>query len=281
MNMRLRYFVVKREPTTYCGLNLVDTPDVDIFAEPVPPALPAPPTPPGRIAAFLQVLVCSGQVVTQTAIYAVLILLGMKAPDGDMLPLPFFVALSLIDAAVVAFMIFVFLRASGESFRQVFFGGREIKKELTLGVILIPVVLVGMGIIMGTIKVAFPGLHNVKVSPFDAFTDTPFHAALFVFVVIVAGGIREELARAFMLHRFEQRLGGIWVGQILFTLLFGFAHLIQGWDAALAIGSLGFFWGVLYIRRRSAAAAMVSHAGFDAIQVIVQLLAKTLGIPVR
>jgi hypothetical protein len=29
--MRPLYIVVKREPTTYCGLGLLDTPDIDNF----------------------------------------------------------------------------------------------------------------------------------------------------------------------------------------------------------------------------------------------------------
>jgi membrane protease YdiL (CAAX protease family) len=278
MNMRLRYFVVKREPTTYCGLNLVDTPDVDISAEPVPPA---PPTPPGRVASAIQVFACAGTVVTQTPIFGLLVLFGMKAPVGDAISLPFFAALSLIDTVVVTFMIFVFLRASGESVRQVFLGGHAVKNEILFGLILIPVVLIGIGILAGGLRAAFPGLHNVKVSPFDAFTDTPMHAALFIFVVVVAGGFREELARGFLLHRFDQRLGGIWVGQAIYTVVFGALHVIQGWDAALTVGALGFFWGWLYIKRRSVGASMVNHAGFDALQVLGQLLIKTLGIPVR
>lgn len=273
--MRLRYFVVKREPTTYCGLNLVDTPDVDISV------LPAPQPTPGRFASAIQVLVCCGQLPTQTPIFGLLMLFGMKAPIGDAISLPFFAAMTLLDTVVVGFMIFVFLRASGESVRKVFFGGGVLSKEIVTGLVLIPVVLIGTGILMGIVRAAFPDLHNVKVSPFDSFFDTKAHAALFVFVVIVAGGIREELARGFLLHRFQQNLGGIWVGQAIYTIVFGAAHYTQGWDAVITIGALGFFWGWLYIRRRNVAAAMVSHAGFDAIQVIGQLLVKTLGLPVR
>ncbi len=275
MNMRPRYFVVKREPTTYCGLNLVDTPDVDI------PAAPVPPAPPSRFASAIQVIVCCGQLPTQTPIVGLLILFRMRMYSGDQVALPFFAALTLIDTVVVTFMMFTFLSASRESIRQVFFGGGALKKELKLGLLLVPVVLIGTGIIMGLVRLSFPGLHNVKISPFDNYVDTGWHAAVFLFVVIVAGGIREELQRGFLLHRFSQKLGGIWVGQILFTIFFGLAHVTQGWDAALTIGSLGFFWGWLYIRRRSVAAAMVSHAGFDALQVLGQLLVKTLGLPVR
>jgi membrane protease YdiL (CAAX protease family) len=49
---------------------------------------------------------------------------------------------------------------------------------------------------------------------------------------------------------------------------FGGGHLIQGKDAALATGLLGAFWGVVYLRRRSAVAPMVSHAGFNLLQIV-------------
>jgi membrane protease YdiL (CAAX protease family) len=277
MNMRLRYFVVKREPTTYCGLNLVDTPDVDIFAAPV---LPVPPPLPSRFASAIQVLLCCGQYGTQALIFGVLMLFGLKIGADGQPPLTFFAALTLADTALVTFMMYVFLKSSGESFRQVFFGGQRLKQEIKLGLALIPVVLIGAGIMIQAIRFVLPGLHNVKISPFDEYFSTPLRGTVFLIVVIIAGGVREELQRGFLLHRFDQRLGGIWVGQIIFTLFFGFMHAMQGWDAAILTGSLGFLWGYLYIKRRSVAAAMISHAGFNGLQVLGQILIKVMGIPV-
>ena len=43
---------------------------------------------------------------------------------------------------------------------------------------------------------------------------------------------------------------------------------------ALATGLLGAFWGAIYLRRRSAIAPMVSHAGFDLLQILQFLLAR-------
>jgi membrane protease YdiL (CAAX protease family) len=91
--------------------------------------------------------------------------------------------------------------------------------------------------------------------------------------VIVAGGIREEIQRAFLLHRFEQWLGGGGVGVLVTSVAFGAGHLIQGVDAAIATGLLGAFWGVVYLRRRSIVAPMISHAGFDLLQIAFQFLA--------
>ncbi len=68
-------------------------------------------------------------------------------------------------------------------------------------------------------------------------------AAIFLVVVVLAGGVREELQRAFILHRFDQRLGGARVGLVLFTIAFGAFHLDQGYDVALAICCPGLVLG--------------------------------------
>ena len=91
---------------------------------------------------------------------------------------------------------------------------------------------------------------------------------IFAFVVMVAGGVREEIQRGFVLRRFEQYLGGGVTGLIVFSALFGLGHLEQGRDVALATAVLGAFWGAIFLRRRSIAGPMVGHAGFNLAQVI-------------
>jgi hypothetical protein len=64
------------------------------------------------------------------------------------------------------------------------------------------------------------------------------------------------------------------VGVICTSVAFGAGHLLQGADAALATGLLGAFWGVVYLWRRSCVAPMVSHAGFDLIQILQFLVVR-------
>ena len=92
--------------------------------------------------------------------------------------------------------------------------------------------------------------------------------------VVVAGGIREEMQRAFVLHRFRVWLGGTTVGIVVSSVAFGAGHLLQGDDAALATGLLGVFWGLLYVRRRSVVAPVVSHAGFNLLEVVQYVLGR-------
>src|SRR5207237_6689351 len=95
-----------------------------------------------------------------------------------------------------------------------------------------------------------PQLHTVERNPLQDLIQTPRDIALFTVVVVVAGGLREEVQRAFLLRRFERWLGGSRVGIVVVSVGFGAGHLLQGADAAIATGILGAFWAVVYLRRR-------------------------------
>jgi membrane protease YdiL (CAAX protease family) len=113
-----------------------------------------------------------------------------------------------------------------------------------------------------------PQLHNVPRNPLEDMLQNRGDAVMFGVVAMIAGGVREEIQRGFILHRFSQYLGGGWVGVMLYSVLFGLGHLDQGWDAAIAVATLGAIWGTIYLTRRSIIAPMVSHAGFNLTQLI-------------
>jgi membrane protease YdiL (CAAX protease family) len=195
--------------------------------------------------------------------------------DPAKISLEFFAMSSLLDTALIAILIRIFLALSGEPSRDVFLGRRPVSGEVLRGFALIPLLWIGVIAVVATISTVFPSLHNVAKNPLENYMDSPLKACVFIMVVILAGGVREELQRAFILHRFDQRLGGARVGLAVFSLLFSLYHLEQGFDVAIAVGLLGVVWGLLYIRRRSVLTSMVSHAGFDVVQVLQQLLVKT------
>jgi membrane protease YdiL (CAAX protease family) len=195
----------------------------------------------------------------------------------DFLSLELMAITMLLDTALIALLIRVFLELSGEDSRTVFLGRRPSWPEFLRGLAFVPVVFVALQIIIAIIRLVLPQLQNVPVSPMERFMETPLEAAVFVVVVVLGGGVREELQRAFILHRFEQALGGIRVGLVVFSLLFAVLHFEQGWDVALAIGILGVFWGVMYIKRRSAVFGMTNHAGFNALQVVIGAFARSFG----
>jgi membrane protease YdiL (CAAX protease family) len=220
----------------------------------------------------LEVLLCS-DVLTQYAIGGTLAALGYRAQTSTgKLSVNYVVALSLGDAVLLVGLILLLLRAHGERPREVLFGRRSPVGESFLGLLLIPVTLAIAAAAILTVRRFAPSLHNVPSNPLQGLLTSPRDAWLFALVVLVAGGVREEIQRAFLLHRFEVWLGGAPIGLLVTSVAFGLGHFgLQGMDAGIATGLLGLFWGTVYVRRRSNVAPMVSHAGFDLLQVVPYL----------
>jgi membrane protease YdiL (CAAX protease family) len=137
-----------------------------------------------------------------------------------------------------------------------------------LGVPLIIGALVIAVVSVVAIRLSVPALHNLPANPLEDLLRRPRDAWMFAVVVVIAGGIREEIQRAFILHRFDVWLGGPVVGLIVTSVAFGGGHILQGRDVAVATGILGLYWGIIYLRRRSCVAPIVSHAGFDLLEVL-------------
>lgn len=221
-----------------------------------------------RAAAALEVILCSG-FPTQILIITVLTLSGMKVrlDDGKLSP-PFIFTLTLLDTLLLVGLVVFFIRAHGESVREQLFGRVRQWREILFGLALIPASFFVVIVVLLVVQLVVPGLRNVPRNPLQDLAANRMDAVIFVFVVMIAGGVREEIQRGFVLRRFEQYLGGGVVGLVVFSALFGLGHLEQGRDVALATALLGAFWGVIFLRRRSITGPMVGHAGFNLAQVV-------------
>jgi membrane protease YdiL (CAAX protease family) len=188
---------------------------------------------------------------------------------GPALSLPAVVVLTLADTVVLVAIMVALTRAHGESVGTLWFGSRKPWPEVVLGVLLIPTVFLLVGVLMTLLLRLAPVLHNVANNPLEELGNGgPQEAVLLGVVALIGGGVREELQRAFLLQRFERHLGGVVVGVVVLSTAFGLGHLLQGRDAAITTGILGAFWAIVYVRRRSTIAPMVSHAGFNGIEVL-------------
>ena len=248
-----------------------------MLPDPSPPLDQRSPTPRVpiqlRVIALLEVLICS-DFLTQFALGGTLSVFGFPAYIQGRLSVAYVVGLSLADAVLLIGLILLLLYAHGERPRDVLLGPRPVIGEAAVG---LPLILFALGIALAVllgVRYFAPSLHTVEQNPLQELLRSPRDAALFGLVVIVAGGVREEIQRAFLLHRFEQWLGGAGTGVVVTSIAFGLGHLVQGVDAALATGLLGAFWGVVYLRRRSCVAPVVSHAGFDLVQILQFLAAR-------
>jgi membrane protease YdiL (CAAX protease family) len=206
-------------------------------------------SPAERLGAVAEVVLCSG-FPTQLFLVTVMTAAGMqfKTPDGRWSPI-FVSVLSLLDTALVIGLVVLFLGSHRERPRDVLLGPRDPWREAAVGLGLLPIVFLLAVLILAVLYLAAPQLHNVARNPLEDMLQNRRDAVMFGTVAIIAGGVREEIQRGFILHRFQQYLGGSVVGIVVYSVAFGLGHIDQGWDAAIAVASLGAIWGTIYAIR--------------------------------
>lgn len=217
---------------------------------------------------WVEIVLCSGY-PTQFLIAQVLLAGGVRAtrPDGS-LSSTFVFALSLVDTVILLSLIAFLLRRRGERPRQVLFGNLPPARDAGAGVLSLPLVLFVVIALTIAIRRLAPALHNVPDNPLEGLLASGASLWLFMTVVIVAGGVREELQRAFLLHRFRADLERPWLGLAVTSVAFGMGHTLQGLDAAVMTGVLGAIWGAMFLMRGGALAAMVSHSLFNSTELL-------------
>lgn len=229
-----------------------------------------------RVGALLEIVICSG---FPSQILLILVMRGfgmqLQTAEGRLSP-PFVFTLSLVDAVLVIGLVVLFLRAHHESVRGVLFGEGSLLREAFIGIALLPFVFMLVLMVLVLVLRFAPQLHNVPRNPLEDMLTNRSDALIFAAVVMIAGGVREEVQRGFIVHRFAGYLGGAGWGIAIYSVFFGLGHAEQGIDAMIATALLGVLWGLLYLARRSIVASMVSHAGFN----LAQLL-KYLALAVR
>jgi membrane protease YdiL (CAAX protease family) len=253
----------------------IDPPPADVLHQAVEFRPPLPLA--GRLLALIEVLVCSGYPTQLFLVIAFNAFGFLPTTENGALSAAYVAALSLIDSTILIGLMVFFLRSHGESPRHVFLNGRPPLQESLIGLPLTFAALILGALVLLAVQRFAPSLHNVPHNPLEDVIQRPGDVWLFALVVIVAGGVREELQRAFVLHRFRVWLGGARLGLLLGSVAFGAGHLVQGADAAIATGVLGLFWGLVYLGRRSVVAPMVSHSGFDLLQIGQYLLGHGVG----
>lgn len=245
--------------------------DADVSAAPATPS-PADAartaTPYARVTSLVEVVLCSG-FPTQLLVTACLAASGLRPLEGDgTLSLRFIGWLSVIDTVLLVGLVFLFLRGRGERPAEVLLGRRAVSREVRLGVLMLPLAFGLVALAALIIEWLAPSLRDPDGNPLAALLRNRANIAVFAAIAVLAGGLREEVQRAFVLHRFDQHLGGAALGLGLFSLAFGVGHVMQGWDAAILTALLGAFWGVLYLWRRSVVAPAVCHAAFNLVEVL-------------
>jgi membrane protease YdiL (CAAX protease family) len=121
-----------------------------------------------------------------------------------------------------------------------------------------------------------------------ALADPAYAIICITWLSFVVAGLREELWRAAVIRGVSSLApngnptrGMEWVGVLLSSVLFGFAHVTQGWLGVLLTGLLGFGLGMIQIIRRSLPEAVLAHGFFDASTFLLIFLLQQKNLLLR
>ena len=217
-----------------------------------------------RIQALLEVLLVSGLV---SSLFAAIPFSIGKRPDALLQNARMVAGFILVEAVITLLFLFVLLRAHRETLADFGLSSRRWASHTMVGLAVIPGLFATNIVIAEIFRRYFPAYY-IDRNPLIDLIKTPSDLALFLFSALLAGGIKEELQRAFILTRFRQHLGGAWLGLALWSVAFAAGHYLQGAQGVVVAGILGAIFGVLYLARNSIVAPIVSHAAYDAIVLV-------------
>lgn len=168
----------------------------------------------------------------------------------------------LLESGITLVLLVVVLRAHRETIRDLGWRFRQWRFDVVLGLGVVPVLF----LLNMAVGVAFRALlpkYYMERNPLTEIIHTPQELVLFLLSAFIAGGIKEELQRAFIITRFRQYLGGAWLGLLIWSLAFGAGHYAQGLQGVLAATLFGFLFGLVYLARGSLVAPILAHSVYD------------------
>ncbi len=168
----------------------------------------------------------------------------------------------LTETAITLILLALILKANRQTLRSLGLRWEEWKRDALVGVAIVPLLFLVNVLATGMIRLFMPA-YVLKSNPLMDLIQTPWQLGLFVFSALIAGGIKEELQRAFVLTRFHEHLGGAKLGLVLWSFAFGAGHYVQGLEGIIIAGVLGFIFGAVYLLRGSILAPMVAHGIYN------------------
>lgn len=168
-----------------------------------------------------------------------------------------------IRTVVVVGLVWLLLRSSGESFRDLGFATGPIGRFVLRSSLLALGLFVVTNFVLNTVFAALVG--RGESPPIAELFRDPHDAPLWIYCAVVGGGFAEELTRAFVVTRFEKVLGrpGLIFAVVVHSIVFGLGHLYQGNASAMSSAFTGLFLALIFLHRRRVIDAMAVHALFD------------------
>ncbi|MEO0249837.1 MAG: type II CAAX endopeptidase family protein [candidate division WOR-3 bacterium] len=219
-----------------------------------------------RFQAFIEILLVSGLVSGIAASYPLSFVYEKDA--AALLEDAIFMSIYLFLEAGITFMLLAaVLKLRRETVRGLGLQWNRWKCQSISGLAIVPFLFIINFLITFIFKIYLPQYY-IERNPLTEMIRTPQQLVLFIFSALVAGGIKEELQRAFILRMFSRYLGGAGVGLVLWSLAFGAGHYVQGVQGIVLATIYGFIFGVVYLLSGSLIAPIVAHSVYDTLALL-------------
>jgi len=213
-----------------------------------------------RLQAILEVLLLAGLISSfMAALPFGLLQIDALMLTRDATAVALFV---ILEASIVLLLLVLVLRLHSEPLRSLGLRKDRWLSHLAAGAALVPLLFLINMIVATLFRVLLPG-YFLERNPLVDLVKTPRDLVVFLLAALFAGGIKEELQRAFILNRFRDHLGGAWFGLMVWSALFGAGHYLQGLQGVVVATIFGILFGGLYLVRGSLVAPIVAHAIYD------------------
>jgi|WetSurMetagenome_2_1015567.scaffolds.fasta_scaffold05378_3 uncharacterized protein len=228
-----------------------------------------------RLQAGIEILLLSGLVSGFLAALA-LPLLHVRSTDRLLQDVRLLSIYLLVESAISLLLLAGLLKLHQEPVASIGFRGKHWKRDLLIGLALVPFLFMINGFVAVFFKLYLPKYFMAE-NPLIQIVHTPQQLALFVFSALIAGGFKEEMQRAFILNRFRSYLGGAGTGLLIWSLAFGAGHYVQGVQGVVIAALYGFIFGVIYLLSGSLIAPIAAHGAYDALAILAYwFFSKTL-----
>jgi uncharacterized protein len=219
-----------------------------------------------RVQALFEVFLISGLISSVLASLLLYTLQGKDTPN-ILASMRGFSAFLLLEAIIMFLILAILLKARHETIHGLGLRWDRWKFNLVLGLLLVPFLFLINGVVATVFRLYLPQYY-AETNPIMELIDSPQQLALIIFSALIAGGIKEELQRAFILSRFREYLGGAWLGLVLWSLGFGIGHYVQGVHGVVIASIFGALFGIVYLRTGSLIAPIVAHGAYDALALL-------------
>ena len=218
-----------------------------------------------RVQALFEILLMSGLVSGFLASFPLFALVEGSGESlvGDAR----IIALSLLlESAFSLLILILILRLRGEPFSSLGLHLDRWKFQSALGLGLIPFLFFVNVVVAVVFKYYFPE-HYLEENPLSKTIRSPGQLVLFIFAALIAGAIKEELQRAFILNRFRDYLGSR-RGTCGLESGFRSRALCPGISGIATTTLLGLLFGIVYLKTRSLIGPIVAHGTYNTLALL-------------